>query len=248
MKRIYYTFHYTFRGPHTWQKDRRSTHCTSRIPTKRNIMVGNGGYSSVRKLRHSFIRNLTADRERNSFSPQNAEADRNAVRRENRLSPMTSSQAAREPKTDPICTAGRRYGTLILRRNVTDFEKQIKVLEARISEYRTAVQEQIETRIQEIVDELLAALLERLKAAPPDHWHSRFLGKQPTDEDIKRLFREDVQGEVSQSRGRRNNNFRRSGLAADGGISVERLSSPRFRKRNQQQGDQTKPAFHRRTR
>ena len=211
-------------------------------------MVGNGGYSSVRKLRHSFIRNLTADRERNSFSPQNAEADRNAVRRENRLSPMTSSQAAREPKTDPICTAGKRYGTLTLRRNVTDCEKQIKLLEARISEYRTAVQEQIETRIQEIVDELLAALLERLKAAPPDHWHSRFLGKQPTDEDIKRLFREDVQGEVSQSRGRRNNNFRRSGLAADGGISVERLSSPRFRKRNQQQGDQTKPAFHRRTR
>ena len=88
------------------------------------------------------------------------------------------------------------FGTLILRRDVPEFEKEIKVLVAKIAEYRKAVQTQIETRIQEIVEELLAALLERLKATPPDHWRSRFLAKQPTDEDIKRLFREDVQDEV----------------------------------------------------
>jgi integrase len=38
---------------------------------------------------------LTADRERYLFSPQNAEADRNAERRENRQSPMTPSRANR---------------------------------------------------------------------------------------------------------------------------------------------------------
>lgn len=52
---------------------------------------------------------LTADRERYLFSPQNAEADRNAARRENRQSPMTPSQAARQPKEDPIRTAGECY-------------------------------------------------------------------------------------------------------------------------------------------
>ncbi len=52
---------------------------------------------------------LTADRERYLFSPQNAEADRNAARRENRRSPMTPSQAARQPKEDPIRTAGECY-------------------------------------------------------------------------------------------------------------------------------------------
>ncbi len=52
---------------------------------------------------------LTADRERYLFSPQNAEADRNAVRRQNRQSPMTPSQAAREPKAALIRTAGERY-------------------------------------------------------------------------------------------------------------------------------------------
>lgn len=52
---------------------------------------------------------LTADRERYLFSPQNAEAERNAARRENRQSPMTPSQAARQPKEDPIRTAGECY-------------------------------------------------------------------------------------------------------------------------------------------
>jgi hypothetical protein len=94
-----------------------------------------------------------------------------------------------------VIDAGR-FGTLILRRDVASFEKEIKQLEAKIVEYRKGVQNLIEERTKEIVDELLTALLERLKATPPDHWRSRFLGKAPTDEDIKRLFREDVQGEV----------------------------------------------------
>ena len=52
---------------------------------------------------------LTADRERYLFSPQNAEADRNAARRENRQSPMTPSQAARQSKAKPIRAAGECY-------------------------------------------------------------------------------------------------------------------------------------------
>jgi hypothetical protein len=114
-----------------------------------------------------------------------------------KFGPLSIDRERNRIKKRFVIEAGR-YGTLILRRKVPDFEKEIKVLEAKIVEYRTAVQKQIETRIQEIVDELLAALLKRLKAAPPDHWQSRFLGKQPTDEDIRRLFREDVQGEVSR--------------------------------------------------
>lgn len=114
-----------------------------------------------------------------------------------KFGPLSIDRERNRIKKRFVIEAGR-YGTLILRRDVPDFEKELKVLEAKISEYRTAVQEQIETRTQEIVDELLTALLERLKAAPPDHWHSRFLGKRPTNEDIKRLFREDVQSEVNR--------------------------------------------------
>jgi hypothetical protein len=114
-----------------------------------------------------------------------------------KFGPLSIDRERKVIKKKYVIEAGR-YGTLILRRSVPDFEMAIKALEAKISEYRTAVRKQIETRIQDIVDELLTALLERLKAAPPDHWQSRYLGQQLTDEDIKRLFSEDVQSEVSR--------------------------------------------------
>ncbi len=114
-----------------------------------------------------------------------------------KFGPLSIDRERNRIKKRFVMEAGR-YGSLILRRDVPAFEQEIKVLEAKIVEYRQVVQKQIETRIQQIVDELLAALLEHLKAAPPDQWHSRFLGKQPTEEDIKRRFREDVEAEVNR--------------------------------------------------
>lgn len=96
-----------------------------------------------------------------------------------------------------VIDAGK-FGTLILRKDVPAFENEIETLKAKIAEYHKAVREQIELRIQEIVDELLAALHDRLKASPPDNWQSRFLGKEPTEADLSRLFREDIQGEVKR--------------------------------------------------
>lgn len=90
------------------------------------------------------------------------------------------------------------YGTIMLRRDVPAFEKEIKLLKVKIAAYKAAVQEQIRKRTDKIVDELLNALLERLKTEPPDRWRSRFLGIAPSDEDIKRLFEEDVHGEVQR--------------------------------------------------
>jgi site-specific recombinase XerD len=43
------------------------------------------------------------------FSPKDAEALRNAVRRQNRKSPMTPSQAARKPKKNPKRPKSERY-------------------------------------------------------------------------------------------------------------------------------------------
>ena len=91
-----------------------------------------------------------------------------------------------------------RFGTLILRRDMPEFERKINVFQAMLREYQLAVQNQIATRTEEIVKELLAALLERLKAAPPERWQSRFLGNKPTEEDIKRLFHEDIEAEVNR--------------------------------------------------
>jgi hypothetical protein len=89
-------------------------------------------------------------------------------------------------------------GLLILRKDVNDFEKEIKVLKAKIEAYKSAVQDETIKRTDAIVEELLTALKESLRANPPDHWRKRFTTNSPTDADIKRLFEEEVHAEVKR--------------------------------------------------
>lgn len=127
------------------------------------------------------------------------DAKPDAKKPKQRFGPMSIDHERNRIKKRFIIEAGK-FGSLILRRDVEAFEKDIKILEAKISAFREAVQDQIKKRIDEIVDELLAAMIERLRAEPPEHWQSRFLGKRPTDDDIKRLFGEEVQDEVDRVR------------------------------------------------
>ena len=112
-----------------------------------------------------------------------------------RFGPLSIDRERNRIKRRFIIEAGR-FGSLILRRSVAEFDRDVKALEVKINLYRSAVQEQIDLRVNEIVDELLEVLLERLRDSPPEHWRSRFLGKQPTEEDIRRIFRQDVEGEI----------------------------------------------------
>jgi len=90
------------------------------------------------------------------------------------------------------------FGLIIQRKDVAAFEKELKLLVVRIAAYKAAVQDIIKKRTDEIVSELLNALKETLRANPPEHWRSRFLGKEPTDDDIRRLFEEEVRSEVER--------------------------------------------------
>lgn len=90
------------------------------------------------------------------------------------------------------------FGLIILRKDIQEFEQELKVLKAKIDAYKAAVQDVVKRRTDEIVAELLAALRETLKANPPDHWRSRFATKMPTDADIDRLFDEEVCAEVKR--------------------------------------------------
>jgi DNA-binding transcriptional MerR regulator len=123
-----------------------------------------------------------------------------------------------------VIDAGR-FGTLILRRDVSAFEKEIALLKARIAEYRAAVRQLIEKRIQAIVDELLTALHDRLKTAPPDEWRSRFLGKELSDADVDRLFREDIEGEVNRVR----TDFEPKVFTAYKDVTYQTFKDPKFR-------------------
>src|SRR5205814_492321 len=141
-----------------------------------------------------------------------------------KFGPLSIDRERNRIKKRFVIEAGR-YGTLILRRNVHAFEKEIKILEAKIAAYKTAVQEQIKKRTDAIVDELLNALLDHLKAEPPEHWQSRFLGKQPTDEDIKRLFQEEVQCEVDRVK----TDFHPKVFTAYKDVTYQTFSDPKFR-------------------
>jgi hypothetical protein len=118
------------------------------------------------------------------------------------------------------------YGLLILRRDVADFQKDIKVLEGKIAAYKETVKEHIKKRTDDIVTELLAALAERLKREPPDHWRSRFLGKQMSDDDLKRLFEEEVQGEVNRVK----TDFNPRIFTAFKDVTYQTFKDPEFRK------------------
>lgn len=114
-----------------------------------------------------------------------------------KFGPLSIDRERNRIKKRYIIEAGE-FGSLILRRNVPVFEKEITVLRAKIEAFRAAVQTELKKRADAIVTELLAALKERLKSDPPDHWRSRFLQPEPTDADIKRLFEEDVRGELER--------------------------------------------------
>ena len=114
-----------------------------------------------------------------------------------KFGPRSVDEERKRIKDKYIIEAGD-FGLVILRKDVADFEKEIVVLKAKIEEYKKAVQDAIKRRTDEIVAELLGALTETLKANPPDHWRSKYLGKTPTDADIKRLFEADVKTEVKR--------------------------------------------------
>lgn len=141
-----------------------------------------------------------------------------------KFGPLSIDRERNRIKKRFVIEAGN-YGSLILRRNVEAFESDIKILEAKTAAYRQAVQNQIKKRTDEIVAELLTALMERLKAAPPDHWQSRFLGKHPTDDDIKRLFEQEVKGEVNRVK----TDFDPKVFTAYKDVTYQTFKNPKFR-------------------
>lgn len=114
-----------------------------------------------------------------------------------KFGPRSVDEERKRIKDRFIIEAGS-FGLIILRKDVNGFEKEINVLKAKIEAYKSAVQNEIIKRTDAIVEELLAALQESLRANPPDHWQKRFTTNAPTDADIKRLFEEEVRAEVKQ--------------------------------------------------
>lgn len=142
-----------------------------------------------------------------------------------KFGPMSIDEQRARIKKLFIIEAGK-FGTLIKRRDVPDFEKEIELLRLKIGEYKKGVQGLIDSRIKAITEELLKALLKRLQEAPPDRWRSRFLDKVPTEDDIKRLFNEDIKNEVKRVR----SEFDPSISITYKDVTYQTFNDPEFRK------------------
>ncbi len=142
-----------------------------------------------------------------------------------KFGPLSADRERNRIKRNFIIEAGR-HGLLILRRDVEDFEKEIEVLKAKMKAYQQAVQELIKERTDAIVAELLTALAERLRREPPEHWRSRYLGKEMSDDDVKRLFQEEVQAEVKRVK----TDFKPSVFTAFKDVTYQPFKDPEFHK------------------
>ena len=144
----------------------------------------------VRRLTNRFKLFAETDSLTVEIPAINKDGKGDSTKPKEKFGPLSVDRERARIKKKFVIEAGE-FGSLILRRNVPDFEKEITILRAKIEAFRDAVQAELKKRTDGIVAELLAGLKERLKSDPPDHWRSRFLQKEPTDEDIKRLFEEE---------------------------------------------------------
>ena len=142
-----------------------------------------------------------------------------------RFGPRSIDEERQRIKDRFIIEAGD-LGLLILRKDVEEFERELKLLEARMEAYKQAVQKEIKRRTEEIVDELLAALKDALKANPPDHWKKQFATTTPTDADIRRLFEKEVRAEVN----RVNTDFKPRVFYAFKDVTYQTFHDKKFRK------------------
>lgn len=141
-----------------------------------------------------------------------------------KFGPLSIDSERNRIKKRFIIQAGK-FGLLILRRHVGEFEKAIGVLEAKIAAYREAVRALLRKRTDEIVAELLNALADQLRKEPPDHWRSRFLGKELSSSDVRRLFEADVQNELDRVR----TDFEPKVFKAYKDVTYETFKAPEFR-------------------
>jgi hypothetical protein len=83
------------------------------------------------------------------------------------------------------------YGNLILKRLKPEFEREIERLTKLVDAYAGKVQSDIQSKIQEVRDDLVAELLPRIRAATPASWLRHSVdGKLDEDALKKRLEKE----------------------------------------------------------
>jgi hypothetical protein len=138
------------------------------------------------------------------------------------------SDKAAALRKDYFIPLGSSYGNLIQKRRKPEFENGVAQLRALVDLYAVRVRETIATEIAVTRGGLIAALLPRVKAAPPRSWLSRTVDGRISDADLRARLEQVVDeafASVEQS-------FEPTLTCVFKGVSYETITEdPHFRKK-----------------
>jgi hypothetical protein len=116
------------------------------------------------------------------------------------------------------------YGTVVLRKNKENFEAAVKGLERYIQRFQRRLKKKLQHAIDSNREILTAALLPTVVKNPPVRW-MRFLGEDPSNQDIEQMLRR----ELTDAFGYSDDVFQGMTVRAIfKGVTYESLNDPEF--------------------
>lgn len=118
-----------------------------------------------------------------------------------------------------------RFGHVIMRRNRSDFDKRIKLLEAQICAFNEAVQKELGKKLEEAVRSLARTLLPRIREHQPQRYKRVLPMSTPSDEDLLAILEHDL----ADSFGSSTEVFKPELRCVYKDVTYESISDDRFR-------------------
>jgi hypothetical protein len=87
----------------------------------------------------------------------------------------------------------RGYKPVVLRKNKAGFEAEVEKLRAKVAEFGTKQQQELQKAIEATRDRLTAQILPKIAKSPPDRWH-KAIGPNPNAADIESMLKAELGG------------------------------------------------------
>ncbi len=114
------------------------------------------------------------------------------------ISPKVIDEERRRIKQKYIIEGGE-FGCIIQNKNKKLFEKEVEILKIKLDFYKESIGQVFDNNIELVYNELYSSVGQRLKTSPPSHWRCMFLAESLTDNDVKRLLRQDIDHAISKA-------------------------------------------------
>lgn len=126
---------------------------------------------------------------------------------------------------DDFLISVHRFGHIITRRNRPDFDKRLKLLEAQIKAFNTAIQKELGSKLTEAVKALALTLLPRIRDRLPQRYKRVLTVSSATDELLLSILEQDLETSFGSSA----EVFKPELRCVFKDVTYESISDPKFR-------------------